>query len=84
MKHEDFTLLPQPIDEDVSCKETDYDQCMYKVSTHIFFLNLIISTHRLIYLRSPPTLTLVYTTFSLKIFRDLVLPFSIVFCSVLL
>ena len=31
MKHEDFTLLPQPIDEDVSCKETDYDQCMYKV-----------------------------------------------------
>ena len=46
MKHEDFTLLPQAIDEDVSCKEIDYDQCMYKVSTHRFFLNLIISTHR--------------------------------------
>ena len=31
MKHEDIELLPQPIDGDVSCKEINYDQCMYQV-----------------------------------------------------
>ena len=35
MKHEDIELLPQPTDGDVSCKEINYDQCMYKVCMYL-------------------------------------------------